>query len=696
MKQEVYVGSLTDPYFPIDYIKEAQLVLNNALVGEALAYNEFDLSYWSNVYISGLIYKPTNADGYLDINDKIYSIKPREYPDKLTHGTPIWYYVDDTLIGKFYSYKPTRENTQEFSLLAVSAVGMLAEQTHYGGLYRGETFQNVVAGIIGGAFPFSCTPDVAGISIFGWLPIGTKRDNLHQLLFATGVMLRSDSNGDMFFTFPDSETVKTVDPNRTYINGKVSPTTRVGKVRVTEHTYQQGLDDITYTLFDNTSEAVAEHQLISFSEAPCYDLVADGLTIEESGVNYAIVSGTGTLTGKAYTHIQKINEAETDLGGDTVKAFDEQTLVSVANSRNVLRRMVSYYSSAETVSESIQLDGERTGDLVTLTTPYKEVIDAYISKMTVKALATAKAETEFVKGYNPQYNGNNFTHVSEITSSATTFIVGANTYEIMVTLIGGGDGGQGGFDGEDGQIGTRFGSGNGGQGGQGGQGGSGGKVLTKIIPVSPYQVGTPVIGQGGSGGEHGGNMGSAGGATTFKIGGVTYTSADGVTPEDGFTNTFTGKTYARTGNKGLDGGNGGTNGSNNNLGYDGDSVTTETGVVYEGGKGCAGGKSKKGYWYGGAGGGATYANDGGDGGAGGSDSFGVNGGAGGAGADAVPSGDVGNNTGNGGRGGAGGGGGGGGGGATEYNNWAGDAAGGQGGTGAKGANGQTGRIIIYW
>jgi hypothetical protein len=44
-------------------------------------------------------------------------------------------------------------------------------------------------------------------------------------------------------------------------------------------------------------------QEVIFNNGPYHDLVAsENLTIVESGDNYAILTGTGTLTGQAYTH----------------------------------------------------------------------------------------------------------------------------------------------------------------------------------------------------------------------------------------------------------------------------------------------------------------------------------------------------------------------------------------------------------
>jgi hypothetical protein len=84
------------------------------------------------------------------------------------------------------------------------------------------------------------------------------------------------------------------------------------------HAFYQTTNDQTVTVFDNTNEAAADHLTVIFNQAPVYDLqVASGsLTINQSGVNYAVVSGMGVLTAKKYTHTQQIVKQSNRVSGD--------------------------------------------------------------------------------------------------------------------------------------------------------------------------------------------------------------------------------------------------------------------------------------------------------------------------------------------------------------------------------------------
>lgn len=187
------------------------------------------------------------------------------------------------------------------------------------------------------------------IQIYGWLPVDTRRNNLHQLLFCCGVTVAKDADGNMVFGFPDTETIKDVPDSRIFLGGNVDYMTPATRVEVTEHAFMRLPSDTTVTLYDNTDgTGAADHTLIIFQEAPVYDLKVSGsLRIIESGVNHAVVSGTGVLTGRKYTHTTKIISRDTGATGDqkTVSVTDV-TLVNVANSDNVAKRVLSYQLTA--------------------------------------------------------------------------------------------------------------------------------------------------------------------------------------------------------------------------------------------------------------------------------------------------------------------------------------------------------------
>lgn len=452
MANKILIGSdIGSPIFEFTNasIESCSAVLSSAMSGEELAIDQFMPVVYDAAYIS-VNFIPKDSTGLRTADGKIFNVKRgTQYLDKLPYGTPIWYYNNDNLIGKFYSQRIARTGKAKFDVLAVSAVGILDGQQHNGGIYTGQTFASVAGDIIGDQFTFTCAGDVANISIVGWLPIGTRRSNLHQLLFACGVALYKDADGEIVFHFPDTGTVKNIPDNRIFLGGNVDYQTPATKAEVTEHTFLTSPVDEEVTLYDNTDSETANHVFVTFQNAPVYDLaVTDTLTIEDSGVNYAIVSGTGTLTGKKYSHITRVLSSNTgdDTAVEKAVSVTEATLVNVANSENVLKRVLSYYSSARIIRNDIVLEGELAGDQVSFNNPYNEAEQAFIASLDITASSFLRASCEMITGYYPSGGGNNYTKSVVLTGSGEW--VSPITGKIRVAIIGGGTGGSGGLCGE--------------------------------------------------------------------------------------------------------------------------------------------------------------------------------------------------------------------------------------------------------
>lgn len=699
---KIYIGSVENPIFFFDglHIETCSIVLTSSMSGEELAIDQF----MPVVYEAGYIpvnFIPKGSDGLTTADGMIFQVYPSTmFLDKLPYGTPIWYYSGETLIGKFYSQRITRTGKSKFDVLAVSAVGVLDGLTHNGGIYTGQTFQTIVSDIIGNTVPFSCTSDVASIPVFGWLPKASKRSNLHQLLFACGVAAAKGAGGDIVFQFPDTTEVKSIPDNRIFIGGSIDYSTPASRADITEHTFMKLPSDESVTLFDNTDgSGVADHTTVDFRDAPIYDISADGLTVHESGVNYAVVSGTGVLTGRKYTHTTKIisiTDANSD-GKEKSVSVTDATLVSVANSEYVAHRVLSFYASAKTVSADIIVSGEKPGDQVTFTNPFDETETAFLSSMDMTASAIMRAACKLITNYTPKWFGNIYSHVIVLTGSGVWNKPEGAGRQGRAVLISGGSGGSSGGNGENG-VSSWTTLGNPGKGGVAGQAGLGGKILSVTIDLENVSGFSYACGAGGLGGVANGTAsvpGTAGGATIFGD----YSSDDGAYSVSGCVNLFTGVIYGIPGMTGITGGDGCSKYS------DGQEVVGFDGTVYfPGQRGQYESESGSGYscWGdGGNGGGAAVGSNGGDGGNGNASSnqghgYGTGGG-GGKGADAA-NGVDGTTYGCGGSGGHGGGGGGVGGEAYCSNgkNYYNYGNGGNGGAGGNGGKGSDGCILIYY
>lgn len=644
-----------------------------------------------------LWYTTTDNRGYVVMSNDI-----RQY----VYGDPVLYRYDGALIGKFYLKSVTRLSEVTWRINMISAVGLWANRTHMGGVYSNVSAKGLIEDIVGADGKFEdyvVDASLTNVLVSGYLPIASARDNLQQVLFATGVgIVKDPNNGMLLFQFLDNQYNRSIASDDVFVGGSIDYDSPVTAVEVTEHEYYQSGSAQAETLFDNSSAATAaDEALVAFGE-PCFDLQWNGTAVSslgwDNGANYCYVTGNGVLTGKKYTHISKPIKKDTgvDAVADNVKTVTDATLVSPLNVYTVADRLVDYYKSAERVHISIPL-GEyltppsqavKTGMKVHFSDPYDgETVTGMVETMDVTLSGKLKADCSIVKGYSPKRYENDFDSYVEGRAGYPnvpweTFRQNPHRYQfwwsgipdwaksIRIVVIGGGSGGQGGTNGSSATVDTwDRASVEIGKGGSGGVGGSGGKVAIFDIPRPTSATRVVVLGgmrgSGGVAGEAGteGVMGGSGGSTkvwlcngNFSSRYGEYTSTDGEVPTDGYRNPMSKLpyVYAMNGVSGIDGGDGG------NTDQSGQSVTYN-GTTWTGGDHGASVTDDDYYFYGGGGGGGAAYGANGNNGTDGRKGTGQNGwaGDGGAGADAsnIPNPQY-YRYGNGGNGGGGGGGGG--------------------------------------
>lgn len=703
-----------------------------SLDGDELQYDTLNATLDLSATVPTL-FVPSDADAMLTSDNQTVYVRPLikilvTDPTLYSYGTEVLYKHNGVLVGKYYMTKMTRVGKTQYQITCVSPVGLLANSQHYGGIYSGTLFLALLEEIIGGVVPFTMAPELANQPVYGWLPVATRRDNLHQALFAMGASALKDSGGDLYIAPLSADTHGEIADGRMYLGGSVKYPDAVTGVSVSEHTYVSSEVDETVTLFEGlvASEqittpngTVTNGTVVLFSD-PMHDLViADG-EILESGVNYAVLAPSAAckLTGQKYTHtVRQVTRPETVARLVSAKenkiTVTDATLVSIANSENVADRLMSYYSSAKTITTDIVVDEERAGTAVQFTDPFGDITNGIIKSLDINMSNTLKGRAEIVADYTPGGAGNYYQNV-EVISADGEWTVPSGVEKIRIVLIGGGDGGSSGANGTDGTEGelvigngyvAKGTDGDGGEGGQAGSGGLGGRIFVKSISVVEGDVFTVTVGEGGSGGICEGTESVPGGEGTDTTFGE-YTSADGTRSATGYAELFGGVNYAVPGVDGIAGldGLGNNNETGDTIIIDG--VTYVCGTVGEdslatwtNSSGYTGGTATP---RGGHGGGAAAGANGGDG----EDAYGETygqeaigfGGAGGAGATAAFAGADGEQYGSGGSGGHGGGGGGGGGsGDTVVSSVA--VIGGKGGAGGLGSNGGQGAqgcVLVYY
>lgn len=488
----------------------------------------------------------------------------------LPNNTPIIVYRGGEIKARFVSSGVSRIGPVTFQLTGRSPMGALTGMVHTGGIYTGQTVEDVVKEICGN-IPSLIKSVYAGVKLYGWLPYAdgkerSARDNLAQVLFAIGAYLRTDLNGVLRIEPLWDGTASLIDVDRSYTGGTVKYDSPISAVTVTEHQYVAGTE--AKELFSGTAQ---NGDIITFSE-PMHSLSATGFTILESGANYAKISaGAGALTGKAYIHNTRLITQPVTAGAvENIKSVTDATLVSLVNSYAVAKRLADYYRCRETITNDIVSGHEKPGHVVSVYHPYdKKMVSACIQSLDTTMSATLKSSMEALVGFTPaQPESAEYLDERVVLTGSGEFQIPEGTTTIHYVMISAGQGGRCGEKGEDTQSGPKFSWTNpvfedrvdgyalalGGKGGPGGKGGMGGRIVEGDLDVSQLKSIAYACGKSGKGAEFSPDdlPGTDGTDTVFHG----MTTAGASAPGWGFTDPITGEQFGGVGEDGLPGGDG--------------------------------------------------------------------------------------------------------------------------------------------
>jgi hypothetical protein len=525
------------------------------MVGEELAIDEAQIALAVNAVPVRLLASDQSGHDLLITQDGKSLSAIESAPPMAEGNTEGLVYQGSELLKKLYLQEARQEAANVYRLYYNSAIKLLDASYHVGGLYTGETVSSILPGIMGSA-AYTLDNDVGLMQVYGWLPYDTRRNNLQKLLMAVGAHIRDDSSGKIAIVAASSIPTGTIGPERVFHGGKIERSSAITAVRVTEHSYHPS--DEVRTLYDGT---VVGTSTIVFGE-PMHSLTVTGGTITESGANYCVISanGTVTLTGKTYTHTQRVVSRG---AGTSVRAISDNHLISPFNAELIADALLSYYSCDTVLKQDVIVGTERPGDAVYVTMPY----GGGMTRVTIRSMdielahRELRARTELIVGYTPPSLLPVYSHYAVLTGSGT-WTVPAGVTRIRVIVCGPGQGGQGGSGGSQPPRYDRAGA-----GGEGGAGGTGGKILEAGLAVSPgagisYSAGSGTAGGGGgSGGSGAPTSGAPGnpGASAATPSAATFgplSSNSGRSYPQGHYEPKTGYTIGADGPDGVKGGDG--------------------------------------------------------------------------------------------------------------------------------------------
>ena len=527
--------------FPADKIKEGNLYLAASLLASSLEVNSF---------------VPVVECDDPSILDFQRNAKLLYYPKP-----------DRPMVFRVQSINRIAPELYEIS--STSTLGLLTEGLHMGGVYTGQTAEEVIADICG-TVVFEIKNVLKKIKLYGWLPVATPRDNLAQVLFAIGAALKTDLEGVLRIEGLWVGISGQVPQDNLYTDAAVDYGARITQVIVTEHQYIPWTEE--KQLFEGTAQA---GDIITFDE-PMHSLSAQGFAIQASGANWARVSaGAGTLTGKIYIHnTRQISRDVQAASTPNVKTVEDATLVSLVNSQAVAERLADYYRCRERVDSAVVYQGEAPGDRLAVYHPFdKTGVAACLESADITLSNTLKAQEKLLVGYVPPQTGDvSYLDFREVLTGSGQWTPPEGVTEVTYVMFSGAQGGRAGVKGGDsaaarshsyshtswitGQV-TSRGTfrlwGNGGKGGQGGPGGKGSKILQGTMNVEPGVPLSYSCGVGSAGSTSNSAEAAEGTPTTFH--GLT-TDSGSYPSAAGWQDPFTQEIFASTGPSGLPGGDG--------------------------------------------------------------------------------------------------------------------------------------------
>lgn len=396
------------------------------------------------------------------------------------------------------------------------------------------------------------TDNADNLTVSGYLPISSRREALHKILFALNLNMIKTEDGNLIIGKLVDQVYSEIDSERIYDAGSVQKVKAPLELALTEYAYSP--DTVTTVeLFDNTNENVGSGQyVVTFSSAPIYGAptATSGMRIYQYNSNAAIVSGKGKITGKVYRESRRdVTRKISDRADGGRVSVSSVQLVTALNASSVMDKLLAYYGgNVYKIKNSIIANGERTGNKYAFNTPFGDRVEAFLNSYVLHNSSFVKLDCEFTAGFVPQDVGSQYNNYVVLTGSGTwevpSSVFQKTNPRIYVVMIGGGQGGASGYAGEDGKTNSSLSTRSVAHGGMYGENGTSGKVFTHEInnPSASYSYSCGAGGVGGAvcSNTKNNNKGINGTATIFD----SFSSDSGVNLENGYTNLLNGEVYA--------------------------------------------------------------------------------------------------------------------------------------------------------
>jgi len=267
---------------------------------------------------------------------------------------PVSAFDGDILIGVFYISSSKQRGKGLFDVSCKDAVGVLDEDPYPARMCVSIPARELLEDILGGHFGLELDAALSAVPVTGYIPDGSRRQALQQVVFALGAMVDT-SGSEAIRVYKDREaSPKKIPLGRIYTGGTVDKSSIVTAVRVLTHSYRAGGEGND--------------------------------TVEVGSVVYNHSTDVTDIVNPNVTASDKQNVIE----------VKEATLVNPENGAAVAQHLYNYYTMRDTQKIRIVMDGERPGDHIASPTPWGTVMNGYIASMDIVLSGIAAADCEIV------------------------------------------------------------------------------------------------------------------------------------------------------------------------------------------------------------------------------------------------------------------------------------------------------------
>lgn len=270
---------------------------------------------------------------------------------------PVEAYNDNDLIGVYYIEKGERISSQNYSISCQDAIGVLELDKYSGGLWLTDTpIETIIDDVIAGAFEIEIDAALAGSTLRGHIPKGTKRAALQQIAFALGACVDTAGTDKIKIFLPPTSGGTEILPQETYQGGKVTTEDVVTEVLV-----------IGYDIEDEPLDGNDESISFKGKEYKC--------TARDF---YAY---NPNITAGALSNVVEVSGCY---------------LINSTNAQARADATLAYYMRRNTYSTKHIVKGQKLGERASVALPWGDVANANIKKMTISVTGLTVSDTEFL------------------------------------------------------------------------------------------------------------------------------------------------------------------------------------------------------------------------------------------------------------------------------------------------------------